>query len=90
MGRKAAQISSQRRLSEVLWEQGFPLAGDAWGQARLGYRKCQEKAQFCKTGAEGEEGEEGNPKAAIGIVPSTMLEDSDFILRPWYILKAGL
>ena len=40
----AAQISSQRHLSEVLWEQGFPLAGDAWGQARHGYRKCQEKA----------------------------------------------
>lgn len=89
MGRKAAQISSQRHLSEVLWEQGFPLAEDAWGQARHGYRKCQEKAQFCKIGAEGEEGE-GNPKAAIGVVPSTMLEDSDFILRSWYILKAGL
>ena len=42
------------------------------------------------TGAEGEEGEEGNPKAAIGVVPSTMLEDSVFILRPWYILKTGL
>lgn len=38
----------------------------------------------------GEGGEVDNPQTDIGVVLGTMLEDSDFILRPRYTLKAGL
>ena len=70
---------------------GVSISWRCLGASKAWIQKMSRKGtQFCKTGAEGEEGEEGNPKAAIGVVPSTRLEDSDFILRPWYILKTGL